>query len=416
MGFLDIFKRKTPSTEDTQEQTVDTQGEKGLTPEQLARLEGFTLESAAGNVVSPEGSLQCTAVYAAVRVIAESVASLPCLVYQRVDGGGKERATGHKYYSLLHDRPNSFQTDFEFWEMVVTHLCLRGNAYLFKVRNGAGEVKELLPIYPDRVSVEQAPDWRLYYTVSGKENGIIGTFPNRDILHIRGMTLDGIIGLNPITYHRNAIGLALETEKYGSRYFANNARPSGVLKHPQKLSPEAQARLKESWSKSHSGSQQQGTAILEEGMEWQQLSLSNEDGQFLDTRRFQIEEIARIFRVPAVLLQHADKTSTYASSEQFFLSFTKYTLMPWLRRIESALNTHLFSQGSKYFAEFLVDALERADAGTRSEFYASALQNEWMTRNEVRERENLNRVSGGDEFRNPSINPQESNNANSGSE
>jgi HK97 family phage portal protein len=142
-------------------------------------------------------------------------------------------------------------------------------------------------------------------------------------------------------------------------------------------------------------------------MQFKPVSIANSDGQFLETRQFQIEEIARIFRVPAVLLQHADKTSTYASSEQFFLSFTKYTLMPWLRRIESAVNRDLFQPNSQYFAEFLVDALERADAKTRAEFYASALQNEWMSRNEVRERENLNRIPGGDEYRNPAINPQE---------
>ncbi len=406
MGLLDIFKRKKPEIKDNQEQI----SEKGLTPEQLARLEGYTLESAAGTSVTPEGSLQCSAVYAAVRVLAESVASLPCLVYRRLDAGGKERSPGHAYYNLLHDRPNSWQTAFEFWEMVVTHLCLRGNVYIYKNKNGAGQVRELLPIYPDRVVVEQDPQWNIYYTISSSDGRIIGTFLQQDILHIRGISLDGIVGLNPIAYHRNAIGLAMETEQYGSRYFKNNARPSGVLKHPNKLSEEAQQRLKEAWNQAHSGNNQRNTAILEEGMEWQQLSLSNEDGQFLDTRRFQIEEVARIFRVPAVLLQHADKTSTYASSEQFFLSFTKYTLMPWLRRIESALNTHLFGNNSKHFAEFLIDALERADAKTRAEFYASALQNEWMTGNEVRERENLNRVEGLDNFRNPSINPQERNN------
>lgn len=403
MGFWDIFKRKAKEQKDT--------NEKGLTPEQLARLEGFTLESASGVTVTPDVSLQCSAVYAAVRVLAESVASLPCLVYRRLPEGGKERAPGHNLYRLLHDKPNSWQTSFEFWEMIVTHLCLRGNAYVYKAKNGMGQVRELLPIYPDRVVVEQDKDWNVYYTISGKEGRIIGTFMQKDVLHIRGMSLDGVIGLNPIAYHRNAIGLSIETEQYGSRYFRNNAKPSGVLKHPNKLSEEAQQRLKKAWNESHSGSKQASTAILEEGMDWQQISLSNEDGQFLDTRRFQIEEIARIFRVPAVLLQHADKTSTYASSEQFFLSFTKYTLMPWLRRIESALNVHLFGSNNQHFAEFLIDALERADAQTRATFYASALQNEWMTRNEVRERENLNKADGLDEFKNPAINPQGEENA-----
>jgi HK97 family phage portal protein len=358
--------------------------------------------------------MQTSAVYAAVRVIAESVASLPLLVYRRLDSGGKERAQNNANYRLLHDRPNSWQTAFEFWEMITSMVCLRGNAYLFKVKNGVGQVRELLPLQIDRVSVEQNTDWSLTYWITGEAGKPIGKYGTSDVLHIRGLSLDGIMGISPIAYHRNAIGLSIEAENYGSRYFKNNARPSGVLEHPRVLGDEASRRLREHWNKTYGGRNQGSTAILEEGMQFKPVSMSNEDGQFLETRQFQIEEIARIFRVPSVLLQHADKTSTYASSEQFFLSFTKYTLMPWLRRIESAVNRDLFSPGSQYFAEFLVDALERADAKTRAEFYASALQNEWMNRNEVRERENLNRIAGGDEFRNPAINPQEGNsNANS---
>jgi HK97 family phage portal protein len=225
--------------------------------------------------------------------------------------------------------------------------------------------------------------------------------------------LDGLVGISPIAYHRNAIGLAIEAENFGSRFFKNSAKPSGVLEHPRTIGDEAQQRLRSHWQKTYGGQNHASVAILEEGMQFKPLSITNEDSQFLETRQFQIEEIARIFRVPAVLLQHSDKTSTYASSEQFFLSFTKYTLMPWLRRIESCINKDLFATGSSYFAEFLCDALERADAKTRAEFYASALQNEWMNRNEVRERENLNKIDGGDVFRNPAINPQERDNADS---
>ncbi|MEF8943622.1 MAG: phage portal protein [Desulfohalobiaceae bacterium] len=412
MGFLDIFRRK-KTADQGQDQQIE---EKGYSPEQLARLDEYTMTSEAGVSVSTNTALQTSAVYAAVKVLSESVASLPCMVYRRLDSGGKERALRNPSYALLHDRPNNWQTAFEFWEMVTAMICLRGNAFLYKNKNGANQVRELLPLQPERVHVEQLPDWSLVYWISGDAGGPIGRFTTNDILHIRGMSLDGIMGVSPIAYQRNAIGMTVEAENYGARYFRNSAKPSGYLQHPQKLSQEAKERLRQEWERTHGGKNQHKTAVLEEGLAFNPVTMNNQDSQFLETRRFQIEEIARIFRVPAVLLQHADKTSTYASSEQFFLSFTKYTLMPWLRRIESAVNRNLFSPGEKHFAEFLVDALERADAKTRSEFYASALQNEWMTRNEVRERENLNRVDGGDEFRNPSINPRENNNANPESE
>lgn len=398
------------------EQLSQVLREKGLSLETLAKLEGMTITSEAGVNVTPDSAMQTSAVYAAVRVLSESVASLPFLVYQRLNSGGKERAPRHHNYSILHDRPNSWQTAFEFWEMITAMLCLRGNAYLFKVKTNDGKTRELLPLKVDAVTVEQQPDWSIRYHVANGNSREIGTFTANKILHIRGLSLDGIVGISPIAYHRDAIGLAIEAENYGSRYFRNSANPSGVLEHPRTIGDEAQERLRNHWKKTYGGKNTGGVAILEEGMQYRPITMNNEDSQFIETRQFQIEEIARIFRVPAVLLQHADKTSTYASSEQFFLSFTKYTLLPWLRRIEAAINRDLFSATSNCYAEFLIDALERADAKTRSEFYASALQNEWMTRNEVRERENMNRIDGGDEFRNPAINPQEGNNANAGRE
>lgn len=419
MGLMKLwpFSRREKSIKDlpikdlNPEQLFDAMREKGLSLETLAKLEGMSITSEAGVNVTSDSAMQTSAVYAAVRVIAESVASLPLLVYQRLNSGGKERVPNQNIYKILHGRPNSFQTAFEFWEMVTAMLCLRGNAYLFKGKTGDNKIKELLPLQVDNVMPEQQSDWSIEYHVNSGDGRLLGTFTSNEIMHIRGLTLDGIMGISPIAYHRNAIGLTIEANDYGARFFKNSARPSGIIEHPKTLGPEAYERLKRDWKQQYGGKNTAETAILEEGMQFKPVTMTNEDGQFLETRQFQIEEIARIFRVPAVLLQHADKTSTYASSEQFFLSFTKYTLMPWLRRIESCVNKDLFPATSNYFAEFLVDALERADAKTRSEFYASALQNEWMSRNEVRERENLNRISGGDEFRNPAINPQEGSNA-----
>ena len=414
MNLFNIFKTKNPEDlpvkDLTEEQLLDVVREKGLSLETLARLEGISLTSESGINVTPDKAMQTSAVYSAVRVISESVASLPLLVYQRLNTGGKERVPKHHNYNLLHDKPNSWQTAFEFWEMVTAMLCLRGNVYLFKAKTGDGRTRELLPLKPDAVTVEQQPDWSILYHVDGGSGKELGTFTTNEILHIKGLTLDGIVGISPIAYHRSAIGLAIEAENYGNRFFKNSATPSGVLEHPRTIGSEAQQRLRKHWKKAYGGKNTGGVAVLEEGMQYKPVTMSMEDSQFLETRQFQIEEIARIFRVPAVLLQHADKTSTYASSEQFFLSFTKYTLLPWLRRIESVINQDLFPATSKYFSEFLVDALERADAKTRASFYASALQNEWMSQNEVRERENMNRIEGGDVFRNPAINPKENNN------
>lgn len=358
--------------------------------------------SSSGPIVTPDGAMRVAAVYACIRVLAETVGSLPCILYNRLPDGGKERATGTALYELLHDFPNTWQTSVEFYEQNMYHLGLRGNGINEIVPGPRGPISELVPIHPDRVTaVERMPDNTLRYTISDPERRTrTRTLMSNDVFHIRGLTSDGILGLSPITHLRNAIGLAMSAEDSGARLFRQGVRPSGVLEHPQKLSDEAYARLKRAQQEHAGTNNAYRTMILEEGMKWSQVSLSNRDAQFLETRKFQIAEIARMFRVPPHMIQDLDK-ATFSNIEHQGIDFVVHTIRPWLVRIEKAIKRDLIINHRRQFAEFLVDALLRGDFASRMNGYAVAIQNEIFSRNEVREMENRNPVPGGDEFRNP---------------
>ena len=363
--------------------------------------------SSSGPIVTPDSAMRVAAVYACVRVLAETVGSLPCILYKRLPDGGKERATGSSLYELIHDFPNTWQTNVEFFEQNMYHLGVRGNGINEIVAGPRGPISELVPIHPDRVSaVERMRDNTLRYTISDPERpNRTRTLMSNDVFHIRGLTSDGILGLSPITHLRNAIGLAMSAEDSGARLFRQGVRPSGVLEHPQKLSDEAYARLKQA-QQEHAGTvNAYRTMILEEGMKWNQVSLSNKDAQFLETRKFQIAEIARMFRMPPHMIQDLDK-ATFSNIEHQGIEFVVHTIRPWLVRIEKAIKRDLIVNHRKMFAEFLVDALLRGDFNSRMSGYATAIQNEIFSRNEVREMENRNPVSGGDEFRNPITAPR----------
>lgn len=360
---------------------------------------GFLLgamPATSGVSVTAGSALQCAAVYGCVRVLAESVAQLPLILYGR-DGRKRVRAVEHPLYSLLHDAPNEFQTSFEWREMMMGHVLLRGNAYSFIGRTGNGRISELLPIHPDRVEVKQADDYTLTYEVT-LADGSKRPYPREAIFHLKGLSSNGFSGISPISMAREPIGLALAAEYHGARLFANGARPGGILKHPGKIGAEAAKRLKESWHDTTGGANVHKVALLEEGMEWHQLGMTSEDAQFLETRAFQIEEIARIFRVPTILLQHADKSSTYASSEQFFLSFVIHSLMPWLKRWEQAIRRDLIADRRNYFPEFLVEGLLRGDAASRAAFYREQFMIGAMSQNEIRAAENRDPIEDGDRY------------------
>lgn len=351
--------------------------------------------TASGRHVSDEGALKVSAVYSCVRVLTESIASLPLILYQRGEDGSKERAVDHPLYALFHDRPNELQSSFDFFEQVVVSLCLRGNAYAQKILNGAGRVIELWPLPPDKVQIEvtSGGEKKFFY----HKNGVRLALDSDEIVHFKGLSTDGIRGLSPIDCARESIGVALATEEHGARFFSNGASPTGVLEHPASLSDEAANRIRQSWEERYAGSSNaHRVVVLEENMKWHQLSLTNEQSQFLETRKFQISEIARWFRVPPHMVGDLER-ATFSNIEHQALEFVTHTLRPWLVRIERTLLNSVFSadEAREYVLEFLADALLRGDIKTRYEAYALGRTNGWLNVDEIRAKENMNPLPDG---------------------
>jgi len=345
-----------------------------------------------GKSVTVESSLQLVPVFAAVSRIAGSIGSLPLVVYRRLEQG-RERATNHRTWRLLHDQPNSNMAADEVWELVATHLLLWGNAYLAKLRDGNGNVSELIPLRPNRV--EPIADGGVrYFILDGKKEE---RHTDADVLHIRGLGTDGLVGLSPITQARQMLGSGMALEEFTSRFWANSANPGGVLKHPRNLSKEAQERLKASWRRQTGGVANAGEiAILEEDMSWEQVGMPARDAQFIETAQFSLSQIEMLFGLPPGTLGGTTGDSmTYSNTESKGIDFVRWTLRRWLVRIEGALlrDVSLFVQGDRFYPEFLVEGLLRADTKTRYEAYKTALNGErWLSVNEVRERENLNPI------------------------
>lgn len=361
--------------------------------------------STSGKPVNERSAMQMTAVYSCVRILAESVAGLPLHLYHYNNKGGKEKALDHPLYLLLHDEPNPEMSSFVFRETLMTHLLLWGNAYAQIIRNGKGEVVALYPLMPNRMTVDRDSAGRLYYRYNrmddeaGKtKEGTVVLTP-RDVFHVPGLGFDGLVGYSPIAMAKNSIGMAIACEEYGARFFANGAAPSGVLEHPGTIKDPN--RVREAWQSQFGGSANAGkVAVLEEGMKYSPISISPEQAQFLETRKFQIDEIARIFRVPPHMIGDLDKSS-FSNIEQQSLEFVKYTLQPWLVRWEQSIQRSLLepSERPSYFVKFNVEGLLRGDYASRMEGYATARQNGWMSANDIRELENLDRISeeeGGD--------------------
>lgn len=365
----------------------------------------YTGRTTAGKAVTQRSAMQMTAVYSCVRILSEAIASLPLHLYRYTESGGKEKATDSPLYFLLHDEPNLEMTSFVFRETLMTHLLLWGNAYAQIIRNGKGEVTALYPLMPDRMTVDRDENGRLYYEymVSTDDAPInkksTVRLPPYDVLHIPGLGFDGLVGYSPIAMAKNSIGMAIACEEYGAKFFANGAAPSGVLEHPGTIKDPS--RVRKSWTQTFGGSSNaHKVAVLEEGMKYTPISISPEQAQFLETRKFQIDEIARIFRVPPHMVGDLEKSS-FSNIEQQSLEFVKYTLDPWVVRWEQSLSRALFTVDEKkqYFCKFNVDGLLRGDYQSRMNGYATARQNGWMSANDIRELENLDRISaeeGGD--------------------
>ena len=362
--------------------------------------------SSSGKTVNERSAMQMTAVYSCVRILSEAVAGLPLHVYRYDGKGGKDKALEHPLYRLLHDEPNPEMTSFAFRETLMTHLLLWGNAYAQLIRNGKGEVVALYPLLPSKMTVDRDQAGRIYYAYSrtqedahtlGRDQQVL--LSPHDVLHIPGLGFDGLVGYSPIAMAKNAIGMAIACEEYGASFFANGAAPGGVLEHPGVVKDPK--RVRESWNAIYQGSRNaHRIAVLEEGMAYKAIGISPEQAQFLETRKFQINEIARIFRIPPHMVGDLEKSS-FSNIEQQSLEFVKYTLDPWVVRWEQSLHRALFSPEEKkrFFVRFNLDGLLRGDYQSRMTGYAVGRQNGWMSTNDIRELENLDRIPpelGGD--------------------
>lgn len=354
--------------------------------------------SSAGKNVNERSAMQMTAVYACVRILSEAIAGLPLHMYRYKDEGGKEKAIDHTLYHLLHDEPNPEMTSFVFRETLMTHLLLWGNAYAQIIRNGKGEVIALYPLMPNRMEVNRDANGMLYY-VYQKSNDDAPTMEGSsvilspsEVLHVPGLGFDGLVGYSPIAMAKNAIGLSMAAEEYGAKFYANGAAPSGVLEHPGVLKDPAKVR--DSWNAAFGGSSNSHkVAVLEEGLKYTPISISPNEAQFLETRKFQIDEIARIFRVPPHMVGDLEKSS-FSNIEQQSLEFVKYTLDPWVVRWEQSLSRALLSETEKksYFFKFNLEGLLRGDYQSRMQGYSIGIQNGFMCPNDVRELENLDLI------------------------
>lgn len=349
--------------------------------------------TSAGKVVNEHNAMQLTTVYACVRIIAEAIAGLPLHLYRYTDSG-KEKAVDHPYYYLLHDEPNHEMSSFTFRETLMTHLLLYGNAYAQKIFDNRGRITALYPLIPSQMAVLRDASGRIVYqytyTPNDAKPGTSKTvnLSREEVFHIPGLGFNGLVGFSPIAMARNALGLAMATEEYGSKFFANGAQPSGVLEHPGAIKdPE---RLRQNWQETFGGSGNSNkTAVLEEGLKYHPISIPPDQAQFLESRKFQVTEICRIFRMPPHMVGDLEKSS-FNNIEQQSLEFVKYTLDSWVCRWEQGLQRGMLLENEKkqLFWKFNVDGLLRGDYVSRMNGYAVGRQNGWLSANDIRTLEN----------------------------
>ena len=363
----------------------------------------FAPTSKAGVKVTAESAMQHTSVYVCVNVLSESVASLPVSVYKRYEKGGKphkEKAYAHNVHAILHDEPNEEMTAFSFKQVVMLHLLLRGKSFAQIIRNKAGQVVWVYPLSADNMEVVRLESGKLGYLYKHNKLGKVPLMAS-EVLHFIGMSLDGITGLSPIEYNRHTIGLSVAMEEFGSTYFKNGANGGGVLQTEKSLSNDAFDRLKSDWSAKYAGLVNANKPIiLEEGLSWEKLAISNEDSQFLQSRKFSKAEIASIYRVPLHMINEMDK-ATFANIEHQSIQFVIDAIRPWVIRMEQELKRKLFTAAEKknHDIKFNLGALLRGDTKSRYDAYESATTKAcWMTRNEVRELEDLNPIDGLDDL------------------
>jgi HK97 family phage portal protein len=361
----------------------------------------FLVASKSGINVNWKTALEATSALACARVIAEGLAQVPFRLFQKTDNM-RMPAESHPLYGLLNDGPNEWQTSFEFFEQMGLHLVFCNNFFAFKNVVG-GKVVELLPYEPQHVTVDRT-GWELRYKIATDEGKFLD-IPASSMWHVRGPSWNGWMGLNGVKLAREAIGLALATEEHGARLFKNGATVGGILSTDQDLGPEKRAELRESWISRQAGSSNAfSTAVLWGGLKWQPMGTPNDQAQFLETRKFQVEEICRAFRVMPIMIGYSDKTSTYASAEQMFLAHVVHTMGPWYRRIEKSADKNLLTEKDRqdgHYTKFIDKALLRGAVKDRGDYYTKMYGIGAMNPNEIRELEEMNPYDGGDKYRVP---------------
>lgn len=359
-------------------------------------------DSWAGVNVTPELAMTYGAVFACVNVISQTLASLPLITYRRL-ARGRERAVDFPLYSILHDLPNPEMTSFDMRQALMGHVALRGNGFAEIVSDRGGRVRELWPLRPDRMRLgrNQAGKLEYIYTLPQSIGGGEKTFRMEQIWHIRGLTSSGLWGLSPVGQAMQTVALGLAMDEFGSRFFGNGAQPGFWLKHPQQLKEAAYERLKKSFEQRNSGlTNAHRIAILEEGMSVEKIGIAPDEAQFLESRKFQIREVARWFRMPPHMIQDLEN-ATFTNIEHQGIEFVVHTVRPWAVNLEQSISRCLLLEDERkqYYAEHLVDGLLRGDTQSRYTAYQSAINTGWMVPNEAREKENLNPIDGLDEPR-----------------
>ncbi len=351
-----------------------------------------------GMEVSPQTALSVAAVFACTRVIAEDIGKLPFEVYQQTSEHERIRATNSPFWRLIHDRPNPYQTSQQFREYLTASALLRGNGFALKTVVD-GQVRELMPLPPDSVTIELTPDWEMTYKVM--VNGRQETLTRKEIFHLPGLTIDGPAGVSVIQYARQTLGIALGANRHAGTFFGNGMKPSGIFKHPKELKDKAFDRLKAQLAQDHGGPNQNKTLIIEEGMDYTPITMTNKDSQFLESRTFEVVEICRWFRVPPHKVAELSR-ATFSNIEHQAMEYVSDALMPWAKRWEYAINQQAIVT-NRVFAELNFDALLRGSTLERYQAYQIAAGGNapWMVRNEIRRRENLAPLPGLDEVLQP---------------
>ncbi len=364
---------------------------------------GWSTPTAAGVMVNQSSAMQVSAVFACVSILSYDLAKLGASIFRGERRGKRQKATDHYLYPLLR-QPAPWLTWFEFCGMLQSSVLLRGNGYAVILRDRRGVPQMLVPINPDRVALWEAPDGELFYMVTRSglhEMAVLSKEPllihSDDILHLKALTMNGLLGLSPIGMAREAIGLAIAQEQLASRWAGNSAKPSGVLQTDQKLSPEAAKRLSEDWKNLNSGLYNAGkTAILEQGLKWQPLAMTSQDMEFIASRQFQLAEIARIYRVPLHMLGVMERMSGNTVT-QLAQDYLNNSLSTWIEMWEQRVPFTFGIDTEKMFIEFDVDRLLRADISTRYAAHRISLGGTgWRTINDVRADEGQEGVEGGD--------------------